>query len=310
MPNSISPISTKQTDLNPTAVTPYLPPKPIITDVLTRAPEPLKTEWKPEKPKLTHPDAVMSEYRLLSALKQLGETGDDLLRLLGTRLSNVKDEVREISAENIQRLRASAERANASTWWQVLQKIATSLLSALSLVSGIAVISAGGHAFIGGAMIASGIFSLFNIALTESGTWDWIAKQLAQENEERREQLAKILPAAMGLVAGGIGLAGSAYSFTTGAIPFVEKSLYIAQTAFSIFQASVTLGKGQADVRLIWAQADSNESDGKLNMSQVGFNSLVQEIKTFMETLKSAKAAAKKAVENISETNIQLVRQA
>ena len=224
-------------------------------------------DWTPERPILTSPhelppprDLPRSDYRLLAVTEESRELGDKILNTMTTRLAAIKDHIRAISAENIEKLKEAAERANDSAWWSTLKKIASCLLSALSIVFGVAFAASGGGALIGGAMIASGILSLANFALSEAGTWDWVAKELSNGNEEWRKRLAMILPATVGLLAGGIGLVGSVYSVTTGAVQLAEKA--VIQTAVTLFDGATTLGKGQADARLYGRKQTSRKFKG------------------------------------------------
>lgn len=272
-------------------------------------------DWKPERPNLTPPHELppprglpWSDYRLLTVTDESRELGNQILDTLSTRMSGIKNKIRDISTENIQKLKEAAERANTSAWWSTLKKIASCLLSALSIVFGVAFAASGGGALIGGAMIASGILSLANFALSEAGTWDWVAKELSNDNEEWRKRLAMILPAAVGILAGGIGLVGSVYSFTTGAVQLVEKAVYVAQTAVTLFDGATTLGKGQADAQLLWTQADLAKIQGLLTAQRTHFDSLLKEIESSLNDFKAVKAKTKKTVQIISQSNIQLVR--
>lgn len=272
--------------------------------------------WTPERPVLTSPNDLpppnnnpYSVFRFLEATDESRNLGNQIMNTLGLRLQNVKHKIKEISAENIQKLKAAAQRASESSFWSTLKKIATCLLSAISIVFGISLVASGGGALIGGAMIASGILSLANFAMGETGAWDWISKQLAGDNEERQKQLAWILPCAVGVVAGGIGLVGSIQGVASGAIQFAEKAVYVAQTALTIFSAATTFGSGVASARLIWAQSDVTKIQADLTVEQTNFDSLIEEVKISMNDFKAAKAKTKKTIETLSQSNIQLVRQ-
>lgn len=285
---------------------------PVISDSIAAAPEASIETWTPERPELAPAEYINCFYsplRLIAVTDQSRELGGNILETLSVRLANVKDKVREISAENIKKLKEAAERANASTFWSTLQKIATCLLSALSVIFGVTLLASGGGALIGGAMIASGVLSLANFALSELGTWDWVAEQLANGNEERKRQIATILPAAIGIVAGGIGLVGSVHGVATGALQFAEKAVAVAQTALTLFSAATDFGKGCADARLLWTQADLMKIQADLTVKQENFDLLADEIKFSMKEFQGVKTKAKKAIEMITQSDMQLVRQ-
>lgn len=300
----------------PTSSEPVRPENPIALDTVASAEEAIPNEWTPERPLLTSPSSLppprgssISDLRLLKAIQESQALGNNILNTMSLRLSNVKEKIRDISAENIEKLKESAKRASASDFWSTLKKIATCLLSSLSLVLGIAFVASGGAALIGGAMIASGILSLANFALSEMGTWDWVADQLAHDNEDHKQKIAMALPAAVGILAGGIGLVGSVYGIASGALQFAEKAVSIAQTALSLFDGITTLGKGISDARLLWTRADLKLIESKLTAERENFTTTIEEIKASMNDFKTVKAKAKKAIEMITESNIQLVRQ-
>jgi hypothetical protein len=267
-----------------------------------------------ERPQLTPPELLPCIGSSIGALRLIGVTdesralGGALLETFSARLAQVKEKISAISADNIQKLKEAAERANSSHFWSTLQKIATCLLSALSLVFGVAIVASGGGALIGGAMIASGILSLANFALSECGAWDWIAGQIAHDNEEHKKKLAMILPLAVGIVAAGIGLVGSAYGVASSAIQFAEKAVSVAQTALALFKATTTFGKGVSDARLLWTQADLVKIQSDLAVEREAFTSIIDEIKGSMGEFNGVKAKTKKAIEMMIQSDIQLVR--
>lgn len=297
------------------AAAPIQPQSAIAYDTVAPASESMRTEWRPERPRITPPSELpgrssMSEYRLLAVTNDTQTLGNGILDTLSHRLQGVKAKIREVSAENMQKLREAAERASASDFWSVLKKIATSLLSALSAVFGITILATGGSALVGGAMIASGVLSLANFALSELGTWDWIAEIIANGNEDLKKKLAMAIPIGVGIVAAGIGLVGTVNGVATGALNLTEKVISAAQTAVGIFGAATTFGKSAADSRALLTQADLKMIQALLTIERENFTSTIDEIKGSMGEFKAIKSKTKKAIEMIAQSNIELVRQA
>ncbi|MGC2596403.1 MAG: hypothetical protein WA347_08995 [Rhabdochlamydiaceae bacterium] len=316
MPN-FDPISAiRPTMPAPASVEPAHKNRSLISDSLGSMEGNPGPVWTPERPTLMTPDSLpifngtSSEYRLLAATEESRNLGDTIIDTLGVRLQNIKLKIREISADNIQKLKENAKRASESGFWSILRKIATSLLAAMSLVFGIALVASGGGALIGGAMIASGILSLANFAMSETGAWDWVVKQLSGDNEERRKMLAMALPGAVGIIAGGIGLVGSVQGIVSGALQFTEKAIYVAQSALAIFEGITIFGKGQADARLIWSKAELSEIEADLTVERTNFDSVMKEIEGSMGDFRAIKAKTKKMIQTLSQSNVQLVRQA
>ena len=270
--------------------------------------------WMPTRPTLTAPHSLpssklpLSDHRLLATTEETRTLGNQLLDTFSLRMQGVRSKIQELSAENIQKLKESAERASTSSFWSVLKKIATALLSAISIVFGVSLLAGGGSAFIGGAMITSGILSLANFAMTETGSWDWVSLQLSNGNEEDRKKMAWILPMAVGIIAGGIGLVGSVQGIVSGAIQFADKAILIAQSAFAIFDGVTTFGKGVADARLQWTQADLSLIQGNLTAERIYFDSIIKEIESSMNGFKAFQAMAKKTIQNITDSNVKLVK--
>src|SRR5580698_2570027 len=100
-----------------------------------------------ERPLLTPPEDLplshhaSSDYRLLAVTEETRQLGKEILKSLSSRLGYIKDKISEVSAENIQKLKEAAERANTSNFWSILKKIATSLLSAISIVFGVTMLA-------------------------------------------------------------------------------------------------------------------------------------------------------------------------
>lgn len=293
-----------------------VPPQSAIAyDTVAPSAESLRAGWTPERPRLTAPSELpgsqsMSEYRLLAVTNDTRALGDDILETLSFRLQGVKDKIREVSAENMQKLKEAAERASSSDFWGILKKIATSLVSAVSAVFGIAILATGGSALVGGAMIASGVLSLANFALSELGTWDWIADLIAHDNEDLKKKLQWILPAAVGIIAAGIGIVGSVNGVVSGALNFAEKAASVVQTGLAIFGSAVTIGKGAADARITWTRADLKMIEAHLTAERENFTTTIDEIKGSMSEFKSVNSKTRKAIEMIAQSNIELVRQA
>lgn len=258
-------------------------------------------------PQLT-PPAKMMVLRFLDSTEETRNLGSSLLDQLTGRLNAVKGNIQEISAHNMEKLKEAAARANTSGFWSILKKISACLLSALSTITGIAFLAAGGGALIGGAMIASGILTIANFALAETGKWDWAAKMIAGDNEEKQKKWATFLPSAVGIVAGAIGLFGSVGSYASHAISFADKAILVAQSAFALFEGAVVFGKGCADARLISTQADLADIGGQLTSKRTEFDSLSREIEVSLNDFRMVKSKARQAMKTIAQTNMSSAR--
>lgn len=281
------------------------------TDTLAPSARPSLTNWQPQIPVLTPPYHLQesSDLRLLNVSEQSRTLGNDLLDSLGIRLQCVKEKIRDVSAEMIKKLKESAERANTSNFWSILQKVASCFLSAISIVFGISFLASGGAALVGGAMIASGILSLANFALAEYGTWDWIADQLSHSNEDTKRKIVTYLPMTVGIIAGGIGLVGTVNGVVNGTFELSHKIISVLQTTLTLFGAATTLGKGIADGRLLQTRAQLQMIQAGRTVQEEYFTSAIEEIKVSLNGFRAVKSKTKQAIEMITQSNIQLARQ-
>ncbi|MBS0653725.1 MAG: hypothetical protein JSR39_09430 [Verrucomicrobia bacterium] len=280
------------------------PSIPVVIDRPTLTPPSFRRDTPPP----ANPPSL-SELRFLAAMESFRSFGDEVLLTLGVRLEAFRLQLQDISADNLQKLKEAAENAKASDFWSLLKKVANSLLSALSIVIGVSLVSTGAGSLVGGAMIASGIFSIANMLMSESGTWDWVAKKLANEDEDRRKMLAMLLPTATGLLAGIIGLGGSAGAFAWSGIEFAEKAVMIAQATLAIFDGATTIGKGYADANLIWSQADLTKVKSQMTVERQLIDNTTKSIEGVLDGLNAAHDKANLFVKMAIRSNEAVVKE-
>lgn len=293
---------------------PVFQAKHVSTQDTLRAAEALVNplDWKPERPVLLSPQELplsknssLSDCRLIRATEEARSVGNKVLDTYTLRLATAKERIREISTENLQKLKENAERSKSSAFWSTMQKISAALTFALSFFTGISLVPV--NPIVGSMMIFSGIVSLTNFAMTEAGTWNWIAEQISHDNEDLKRKFVTYLPLAVGILAAGVGL--GAPILAGGASLFAHRATSIAQGAFAVFNGLVTFGKGQADARLLWKQAEQTLIQEKLTLESSHYDTLMRQIEGSLNEFKAIKAKSKKTIELISQSNIQLVRQ-
>lgn len=166
---------------------------------------------------------------------------------------NIKDwevqrqELSVLRKKQLEQLVKTIESEESSVFWSFLSKIGQIVLSAISTVLGFSLLATGGGLLAGGALVASGLLTVANVALEETGGWDWIADHIAEQNKELRDNIRTIIPATIGLVC-GIGSL-----FTIGlnleSLNLLEQVLSIALAAANIsigittFMSGVTQGR-------------------------------------------------------------------
>ncbi len=253
-------------------------------------------------------EPTLSELRFLSAMAVFGEFADDVLKTLGVRLDAFRMHLQTITSENMEKLKEAAENAKSADFWSLLKKVANSLLSALSIVVGVSLIATGAGSLVGGAMIASGIFSIANMLMSEAETWDWLAKKLSNEDENRRKMLAMFLPIGFGVVTCGIGLFGAAGAFAWSGINMIDKSILVAQAALAIFDGGTTIGKGYADAKLIWTQADLTKTKALTTIERQKIENATKSVETVLDGLNMAHEKSAQFVQLAVRANQAVVK--
>lgn len=255
--------------------------------------------YRPLPPALPLPRKPRSELRLLECLsEEMPAVVDTQLKAMTVRLDAKKEGIKEVSAELMATLKKAAEQAQTSQWWSLLKKIADCFLAALSLILGFSLVSSGGGALAGGALIAAGILSFANLFLSECKGWDWISVQLANGDEELREKLNVLLPIIAALIA-------CVLSFTagfSGGVKLGGKVLAIAQGTLALFATATQLGKGISDAKLTWNQSEIHSLEGKRTVQEEERDLLAETIHMVLEHVASTMKQAQRIMRTCSQT--------
>lgn len=280
------------------------PSIPVIIDRPTLTPP----SFSEDVPSPANPPSL-SELRFLAAMESFRSFGDQVLSTLGVRLEAFRLQLQDISAENLQKLKEAAENAKSSDFWSLLQKVANCLLSAFSIVIGFSLVSTGAGTLVGGAMIASGIFSIANLLMSESGTWDWVAKKLANEDESKRQMLAMLLPSVVGVLTGVIGVFGSAGAFAWSGIEFIDKVGLLLSSLLSIMSGVTTIGKGYADANLTWSKADLIKIKSQMTVERHLIDNTAKSIEGVLDGMNAAHDKANLFVKMAIRSNEAVVKE-
>lgn len=249
-----------------------------------------------------------SEYRLFAVVDRFENLGQKTLSFFSSAIETAQSELNQAIQELSDKVKAAAERARTAGTWSYLQDIASYILTALSGIIGVTLIATGGGTLLGGALIFSALATLFNLIMTKTDGWDQFAKMLASDNEDLRRALKQYLPIAVALIGGLTGLSGSAVTWFNSSLNFGQQAIVIAQSAFAIFQAGVSLGKGYSEANLIWANADQIATNVKKKLLEVEFRDLTDSLKGILQTLSHIQEQARSMI-NISTHSSQLAAQ-
>jgi hypothetical protein len=237
---------------------------------------PLPKEYSPSKPELP-------ELRMIQTMGKLHDTGAYKFRIHLDEFDAHTKDLDQLLAKNLESLKEKAQRTQTNSYWDTLRRIGTGILSVVSTFLGLSVISAGGSTLIGGALIASGIMSLANLALTDAGLWDWVAEQLAADNQKEQERIAALIPCVVGFMAGTVGLAGFGAYALWGAMATAPRILTVAQTAANLSTMTAAIGGEVSQALVSQSQASLIDLQGKLALHGHRVERLLQGLETALQ---------------------------
>lgn len=263
-------------------------------DNLSKAPSPTPSIYIPSRPTLTDP-----RYKLISSIGDLNDTCEQQLGIYRTMTQLSAEKLHRITTDHIEQMKKSAQSTQDVDFWSVLRKIGSAVLSAFSILFGFSIASSAGPPLLAATLVTSGVLSLTNLAFTECHLWDDIADKIFPDNAEKRKQFVDVIPTAIGIVSGGLALAGGIGVWTTGAISFVDKILVVANNAVSIAEGAVTIGEGVSKGRAQFHEAEVEKLKSELYTQQTQFDQIKN---VFEKILKLLADSSTRAIEIINSS--------
>lgn len=305
-PVSSSPIPFKQAALDLDNRPPLRKP---TTDTVVRSdPTTGPSAFSQEKPHLAPPVSSHGIYQLLAILERLSCSGKTLARAHGVALQQTNNECDALIKEQSRILEEAAKRTQAQRVWDALKQAATVVLAALSALFGITLLAVPGTTVLGVALIASGILTIANLAMSDLGAWDWVARKLASDNEKKRQWLAILLPAAVSFVAGALALGGGPAALQAWhTMSAVQRAVVVLTTAAAFADGSIQIGKGVSDTQATWLQTELERSQTSLTLNELQSEKITSWIRALLESLAQASATAEQIIARFVQTN-SLVR--
>jgi len=246
-------------------------------------------------PKLVHPSRVCSEYRLLSELEGMHQTSKSLEASSTTSLEQDGVRAKELFRQQLEKIKEGAERTKENGFWSLLQKIGECLLAALGTVLGITLVATGAGAVVGGVMIAAGILTITNFAMRETGSWDFVAKQLSSE-KKRQDDIKFYLPLAISIVSGVLSVGGSIASTIWSGLNVAQQAMTIAYAALGVFQGVTTIGEGVTQARVTWTQGDLKEIETRSSLERLATERDTSILSYILKRIESAQQTAEQII--------------
>lgn len=235
-------------------------------------------------------------YRFFTALLKMESTADAVLKVKMQELEDVQAQFKALSAERLKKGTEALDQKHIAESWSLLHKAWTTILSAVSTVLGLSVMATPGGMLVGGAMVSSGVLSISNLAARETGTWDWVAKKLAADNQDAQKRLAEWLPAAIDISSSVIGLLGTSSAILEQTINFSAGTVRAAKTAGYFGEAFTSVAKGSYESEARGIQADLIELSGRVDVNQHDLERISKRIENFCEQLGQAHSQASQLV--------------
>ena len=194
------------------------------------------------------------------------------------RIGQTFDHINKINQEQSLKLEEAIAASKDVSFWSILEDVGNSLMSSVSFFYGFTALSTGGTA-VGGALIASGVLSLSTIAFKHAQAWDWIADQIAGSDKEMRQAIKTYVPAAVGIIAAGIGVYGAYSSWQYSHLNGISQTQSIIQTTATVVKGITDFGKGRADSHSKWTNAQVSALQSKSDLITIDLDNIVEEVK-------------------------------
>lgn len=292
---------TLASSLQSTAEVPYIPPLSSISPISAKdlpapssieksgkAVEPLPLSGKPE---LDPPSPNI--WGFVQVTLEAEKIASDFIRLDQINMEKHFGEIREWEKKQLIKINESAEHAQSWNFWNFLRDIASLIVAAFSTIIGFFVVTSVGSALVGGALIASGVLAITNFIFQHTDTWDWIAKQIAEE-EQTQQKLKSIMPLVVSVISTTIGIAGSIGAAFFDSLNLTQKLLSIGQTAANFAQGVTTIAGGISGARMKWTEADLRSIKSETQFLKYQIENCLTRMQEFFDS-------QKQTVENSSE---------
>ncbi len=253
---------------------------PHFPDTLAKgAPNTTSLDFSPSKPHLPS----LPEMRAIRAMERLHEAGERKFHVHIGEFDAKLDELDAWQAQSLETLKEKCQRTQETTMWETARKIGAGILGVVSTFLGLSIVTTGGSALIGGALIASGIISIANLAFTDAGLWDWLAEKLAGDNEEMQKKIATLIPCVLGLIAAGLGMAGFGALARWGALPVAPQALAIVQMIVNLTTIVTTIGGELSQARVSLSQSSLIDLQGKIALHSHEVDLLNEQLEEVLE---------------------------
>lgn len=205
--------------------------------------------------------------------------------------------------EMTEALQASSKRAQEAGVWSMLQKAGSCILSTFNLLLGGSLFTAGSPV-LGTTLIASGVLSVANMAMTEVQGWNFVAERLAQNNKELKEQILFWPPLALNCLSGALSaVAGSAVVYDPTLVGFNILPYNLKDYAEPIknyselFSGVTTAGQSASSAQFTWTKAQVSNIQNSIASDTLLQEALMSWMQNFLDLLSHGWEQARTAIQ-------------
>lgn len=234
----------------------------------------------PSKPALDPPNSI---FDTIAQLKERIEPAFG--RYLNRCAEGIEKQFNDLNEMYIEQTRQMEEALQASknvSFWSIFDDIANTLSSALAFFFGASAVSAG-SAVVGGALIASGVLSVGNLAFKHGQIWDWTADQIAGDNERLKQQISTYLPIAVSLAGAALALYGGYGALKHSTHSATQTTQSLLQNSAKITESLTKYKSGLANADQSWKLADLNALQSNTEISKLALDGFIQAVQEFHE---------------------------
>ncbi len=239
---------------------------------------------------------------IMELMHETYSIGNSLLQSACDEIKVYSEALSKKMAENIQALQQAAQRAQESNVWSTLQKAGACILSAFNIFLGTSLYSSGSP-MLGSALIASGILSATNLAMTELRGWDLVAEKLS-DSQDLKNQITFWSPIALHCLSSALtAVSGSAIVYDPNLLPtsFTSDWKEYANVISHSYTGITTAGKSFTEARFSWTKADLSLIQNAILSDTLLQDSLAEWIQNFTKLLEYGWEQARNIVQITSQ---------
>jgi len=238
------------------------------------------SSFTPSKPTLEKPKSGVP--RILGMIPQWESIGSTLAELTSDRIQTEGANIKRTHLDEAAKMDEALELSKQVGFWGILEDVGNLFTGAVSTTLGYSIASTASPVA-GGMLIGAGILSLTNITMKHLEGWDWLAGQIAGDDNETKEQISTYLPAALGITSTALGLAGTFGGWYFGGLSEASQAISMLQTAANLSQAGISMQSAYHGSQQSWTSAEISYLQSMAKFYKIHLENAMDEMKEFSE---------------------------